>query len=250
MLNRMLLFVVGAAAVIGAYGLWLLLDVPVSKLVISGDLTQIEQANVRAALTSGSLGGILTADLKLLESKLDGMHWARNVTVRRQWPNIILVSLTREMPMARWGKDQYISAGGHLLTLPDQYFDIPSFDVAISSPHRAMEVFRLLDQIASREGLNINSLKQDDQGGWSLDFDNTITLALGSEQLNQRMHRFLLLHRRVLLDEPRSVQYVDARYSSGVAVKYTTPPLLAASEVAASELVASEFSSNPLQERH
>ncbi len=240
MLNRMLLCIVAAAAAFGTYGIWALLDVPVSKLVISGDLTQIEQASVRAALTSGSLGGILTTDLKLLESKLDEMHWARNVAVRRQWPDTILVSLTREMPMARWGKDQYISAGGHLLTLPDQYFDIPSFDVAISSPHRAMEVFRLLDQIASREGLDITSLKQDAQGGWSLDFDNKISLALGSEQLNQRMHRFLLLHRRVLLDEPRSVQYVDARYSSGVAVKYTAPPLLA----------TSEFSSNPLQERH
>ena len=45
-------------------------------------------------------------------------------------------------------------------------------------------------------------------------------IVLGAEQLNERMHRFLLLHRRVLNDAGRPVAYIDARYANGLAVRF------------------------------
>jgi cell division septal protein FtsQ len=43
---------------------------------------------------------------------------------------------------------------------------------------------------------------------------------LGAQQINERMHRFLLVYRRVLSAGDKPAEYVDARYANGVAVRY------------------------------
>ncbi len=134
-----------------------------------------------------------------------------------------MVTLHRARPVARWGENEYVSAFGDLLTLPDEYVGLPRFEVAVSSPLRAMEVYRLLDQIAARAGLVISDLAQNQQGEWSLQVLDGPRVLLGGEDLNERMHRFLMLHRRVLNGAENPAVYVDARYAKGVAVRFTQP---------------------------
>ena len=138
------------------------------------------------------------------------------------------MTLDRSRPVARWGEDQYVSAYGDLLSLPDEYATLPQFDVAVSTPDQAMQVYRLLDQIAARESLAIAGLVQNGQGEWEISLRDGPRLRLGAEQLNERMHRFLLVYRRVLEGGARAADYVDARYANGVAVRFTEDEILVA----------------------
>ena len=72
-----------------------------------------------------------------------------------------------------------------------------------------------------REQLDIVRLAEDRQGEWRVMFANGIEVLLGGEQFTERMHRLLIAYRQVLADDPRGVEYVDARYFSGIAVKFT-----------------------------
>ncbi|MEE4281898.1 MAG: cell division protein FtsQ/DivIB, partial [Pseudomonadales bacterium] len=78
----------------------------------------------------------------------------------------------------------------------------------------------LLDQIAARESLAISRLAQNSQGEWSVELSKGPRVLLGAQQINERMHRFLLVYRRVLSAGDKPAEYVDARYANGVAVRY------------------------------
>ncbi len=223
LLSRVLLVLTLVSIVVLCAGIWRMLDVPLRGFVIDGELTGGERLELQQALATMQLRGILSTSLTSVAQTVRALPWAREISVRRQWPDKLVVTLHKANPVARWGEDQYLSAFGDLLSLPDNYVGLPRFDVSVASPVAAMEVYRLLDQILARENLSIQELQQNPQGEWRLSLVRGPLVVLGAEQLNERMHRFLLLYRRVLSQEEQPAAYIDARYTNGLAVRYVEP---------------------------
>ncbi len=231
MFNRIMLLLLPVVLAAAGYGAWRLLDSPLQRFVVRGDLSAMEQSSVHTRLAALHSRGILSTDLADVADALRALPWARAISVRRQWPDAMVITLQRAQPIARWGEARYLSAAGELMTLPDEYLGLPRFDVAVENPLKTLGVYRLLDQILVRAGLRISRLAQNQQGEWQVDvkaYDGTatgtVTVLLGGERLNERAHRFLLLQRQVLAATDESVAYVDARYASGLAVRYQPRP--------------------------
>ena len=51
-------------------------------------------------------------------------------------------------------------------------------------------------------------------------FSGGMHLRLGARDVNERMERFLRAYAVALKDQPRRIDYVDARYTSGIAVRF------------------------------
>ena len=214
-------------ALMASWGMWFVLDQPVQRYLVRGDFTQAERHSVEIALHDVKREGIFSTHLDDIKYLLADIPWARDLTLRRVWPDTIEIGIHRAQPIARWGQHRYVSAAGKLLDLPGTYEDMPIFSVAVDSPQQTLNLYRLLDQIFARQQLEVSRLQQTAVGEWiatlSADKQKSIDVYLGAEQINQRAHRFLLLYRRVLATGDRSVSYVDARYASGLAVRFADP---------------------------
>jgi len=217
---RILFAVTLASLGVMSFAVWHVLDAPIRVFVVAGDLTVLEQREIQRTLAARPFAGVLSTDLQAVKQRLEHLAWAREVSVRRHWPDQLIVTLSKATPVARWGDHQYVSAYGDLLSLPDEHADLPLFAVAVNNPEQAMKVYRLLDQIVARESLAINELRQNSQGEWTVTLSAGPRVLLGAEQLNTRMHRFLLIYRRVLQAQTRDALYVDTRYANGVAVRF------------------------------
>ncbi|MFQ3346423.1 MAG: cell division protein FtsQ [Candidatus Azotimanducaceae bacterium] len=200
--------------------IWTILDKPIDTLVIEGDMTPAERGRIQQALSELDVNGILSTDLAEFEHSLQSMGWARGVDIRRKWPNKLIVNIRKESPVAKWGLDAYLAADGSLLTLPDQYPNLPTLRSSVSNPQQSMEVYRLLQQFASRQGLRIMELSESAEGEWVVEFANGLALHLGGSEINARMNRFLRAYENVLREKAEIIDYVDARYPSGIAVKF------------------------------
>ena len=210
-----LIATVGLVAIV----LWQTLDTRIEKFRILGELTAREQLKVTDTLRELDLNGILSADLVRVRVRLEEMGWARDISVRRVWPSTLEVAMLKESPVAHWGQNNFVAASGNLLELPDDYPDLPRFEVHVSSPREAMKVYRLVSHLAVESGLQVTALKQDSQGGWNLSFDSGLTIFLGTERLSERMQRFNRVYRE-LQNGVSPLAYMDLRYNNGVAVKH------------------------------
>ncbi len=220
MLNRILLMVTVLALVVLCVGGWRYLDYPVQRFVISGDLTKAEQDLLTKMLGEQQFEGILSTDLEEVADTVQAVNWTRDVTVRREWPDRLVITLIKQRPVARWSPAQYVSTSGELLDMPDAYPGLPTFSTQLSDPKKAMEVYRLISQVTSRAGLKVQRLEENAQGEWEVSFNDGLRLAVGSEHLSDRLQRFLAVYRRVLIDSERPASYADARYTNGVAVRF------------------------------
>ena len=63
-------------------------------------------------------------------------------------------------------------------------------------------------------------LEQTRSGEWQVELNDGFRVALGREDLAARLGRFLAVHREVLVDRAAEVEWIDARYMNGVAVRW------------------------------
>ena len=211
------IILVGVVGSLGVLGL--ALDVPVEHIKVEGALTEAELDLVKQAVAKGDVRGILSTDIEGLREHLEDLDWAQELSVRRTWPKTLTVAVSRAEPVARWGAHQYLSSAGALLDVPDERPGLPLFEVAIAAPAEAMSVYRLLHQLGSSDALEIATLSQDPQGSWRVGYAQGFEVSLGVSHLDTKMKRFLKVYRQLADDEKRFV-YADARYGSGVAVRF------------------------------
>ncbi|MAD07971.1 MAG: hypothetical protein CMP86_11235 [Gammaproteobacteria bacterium] len=221
MFKRLAKALVTLSVVVAGIAVWIKFDRPIDTIVIEGDLTPAEQVAMQEQIGGLDLPGILSLDLPGFEAQLQQMDWARRVDVRRRWPNKLVIYVYKESPVAQWYDHTFLSADGDILQLPDQYDQLPKLSAQLSSPRESMEIFRLLQQYAARQGLAILELTETAQGEWQVGFESGTVLHLGAVELEARMNRFLRAYVNIIQQQQRPVAYVDARYPSGVAVRYS-----------------------------
>lgn len=223
-LSRAMMLLPLLAVAAACAGLWHVLDRPVQRLVIGGELSAAEQDVIRGHIDRAALRGVLSTDLDALLGRLAELGWVREASVRREWPQTLHLTLVREAPVAAWGEGVYVSGSGQLLPLPDVHVDVPSFNVAASTPQQAMRVYRLLEHLVARRGLSLAALNQDAQGEWHAVTTEGLTIYLGAQQISDRMTRFLEIYDGALQHAQRPVVYADMRYASGAAVRFKDEP--------------------------
>ena len=219
MRNSLALIMVALLVGTCAWFVWQALDKPITRIVVDNELSAPERSTLEAMLVQIELGGILSSDLNPLIEQLKSNGWAREVVVRRKWPQTLSVTLVPETAIASWGEANYLSASGTLMQLPQAQPDLPQFYVAVATPQHTMKVYRLLDQILSAEGLQITTLNQSEQGDWEVTVSEGLTLALGKMQLGDRARRFLKVYAAAQRNG-QQIAYVDLRYANGAAVRF------------------------------
>ena len=203
-----------------------LATVDVKTVRLAGDLAHGEGQEVQAAVaeTLARPGFNSASDVARAVEDLD---WVREVQVRRLWPDILHVMVSRQTLAARWGDDGelYLTTGGNIVALPPEDRDpllrhLPVLKASHATSAEAMRLNTLLDEIAQAGNLALDRLEQDETGNWIATVAGGVEVVLGNSSLGERFGRFLVVHQRALRKEIARVERVDARYETGVAVRW------------------------------
>jgi cell division protein FtsQ len=90
---------------------------------------------------------------------------------------------------------------------------------------------RFSDELAP-EGLELQHLKLDARGAWSMDLTNGTVVKLGRQDAHARLQRLMRSWDALLTDQPGLPSVVDLRYTNGFAVSWThQTPRLAGNEL-------------------
>lgn len=201
------------------------MDRPIANVRITGELTPGEQQQIKAAVLTGLDAGLLSVDLAGVRDRLRSLSWTRRVSVRRMWPPGLDIAVDKDVPVAVWGNGAHLTSNGRLMAIPDTPGTLPVFDCALASPRKAMELFRLLQESLPGAETRIAALRQTSLGEWEVELHGGVRLALGDRDLAERITRFGVVYEQALKSRMEAVDYVDARYTNGLAVGWKEPLL-------------------------
>jgi cell division protein FtsQ len=210
------------AAALALYVVWTLTArLPVFALRevrIGGELMHVSRGEIERVVQRELRGNFLTLDLAAVSASFQRLPWVRTANVRRLWPARLDVALEEHVPLARW-------VGAALVNTQGEVFQAAydgALPVFIGPEGMAREIaiqYRYFRSGLERIGETPVEVRVSPRRAWQLKLESGVTLALGREQVEARLARFVAVHDRTLARLGRRVDYVDLRYSNGFAVR-------------------------------
>ena len=194
----------------------------IAKIIVVGDLLPIQREQLENNLVDFQNKNFLFVNFSEMEKSLQALSWLDTVRVKRVWPRKIKLQIEKNTLIARWNNEAYLSSNGDLIYMGEVPYNLPTLSSNSRSPRESLEYFRLFQQYAKREGLDMMVLAEDDFGDWRITFRPGWHLLLRSDSLEEKMDSFLEIYSRALKQKEAALVSVDARYDGSYAVKLSS----------------------------
>jgi len=211
------------------WGVWLVfnkVDAPIGVILVRGQYTQVDQAQIQKMVEPLLSGGFISLDLQKIRDGLEQHPWIEEASISRQWPDSLVIRLVEEVPIARWGDSAFLNHRGERLEIGDNSMlsHLPLLEGVERSERQMMRSYRQMAQMLQPAELRIAALKRDARDAWRLTLTNDLELVIGRDQIIEKMRRFLLVWDQHLKARATEVGWVDIRYDNGVAVQWVKKP--------------------------
>lgn len=216
-------------------GVWWVAQRPVFTLKViridgvgEKELRHVNASTVRTKALPRIRGNFFTADLDAVRIAFEAVPWVRAASVRREWPNQLIVTLEEHEPLGTWGDDgRLLSAKGDVFTanLAEAEEDGALAEFAGPEGSEKEVVARYLDLRAwfATVGLEPQAVQLSSRYAWTVKLDNGMTVELGREQssttLKDRVDRLVGIYPQLAARLQNGIESVDMRYPNGFALK-------------------------------
>lgn len=200
---------------------------------VRGELQHVTSASVRAAVAGRLKGNYFTMRLDDTRRLLESVPWVAQASVRRVWPNQLLVTLVEHRALGVWDDGRLLSDAGELFVAnpaeAEVHGPLPAFDgpetVARDAARRYYEFAGLLAPL----GMKIASINVSDRRSWTIEVAGVdggpTRLELGRDTdslaLHDRLAQIVAAYPMVAARVGGTPRSIDARYPNGLAA---SPP--------------------------
>ena len=188
---------------------------PLHSVRLSAAPRQVDALDVLQVVRDGVQGNLLTVDIERLRTEIEKLPWVRRVQIRREFPDCLVVELEEHQALAHWNNDDLVNRQGEVFSgISDQV--LPGFIGQPEESQLVTQQFRQCSEQLARIHLQVAQIAESPRHAWQLLLSNGMVLELGSEQMQERLARFVAVYPYSLAT--MQAKTVDLRYRNGFAV--------------------------------
>lgn len=192
-------------------------------------LRYVNAATVRSAALPRIRGNFFTVDLNAARAAFETVPWVQHASVRREWPNKLVVSVEEYVVLGTWGEQEgrLVSIDGIVFTAnldeAEEEGKLPVLDGPDGSAREVAQ--RLADLREWLAPLKVvpRSLTLSKRYAWTARLDNGIVLNLGRaydrSEMKMRIDRLISVYPQLAAALPGRIEMIDMRYPNGLALK-------------------------------
>jgi cell division protein FtsQ len=200
---------------------------PVERVVMTGDFTHVDEQQLTEQVKPFLKAGFVAVDLVAIREQLEKTPWIYAAQVERRWPGTLLVEITEQQAIARWGKNGLLNHRGQLFVPEKIQLNerLPLLAGPDGSEEIVMQQFGEFADVLGQKSLFLLGLYLNERGSWQAIISNDVASAdvsvmLGREQMMEKMHRLVNVYQQYLKAEFTRIQRIDMRYNNGLAVAW------------------------------
>jgi cell division protein FtsQ len=204
---------------------------------VEGDLQRISAETLRVSAAPRLAGNFFSADLAAARAAFEAVPWVRRATVRRIWPDRLVVHIEEHRATALWQADErddrLVNQQGEIFAanvgdVEDEA--LPTFSGPEGSSAAVLGLYRRLLPLLRPLDMEIEQLQQSSRGSWRVLLDSGASLELGrgsEDEVFARTQRFVRTLGQVTERYRAPLEHADLRHADGYAVRLrgvTTQP--------------------------
>jgi cell division protein FtsQ len=221
-LKLLLLAVVFGGVVWGAQRLLDPEQFPLRTVRIESPLEHVSQETIRETVWPHVKAGFLGVDVDAVRDGLEALPWIQSASVRRAWPDKLVLRVTEQRVLARWGNDALVNMRGELFQPPAEtsWERLPLLRGPRESNRVVAEQYVAMQGMLEPLGLTISHMSLNERRALSMRLDNSLQLELGRNDTDLRLLRFVRVFPQVLKPQLAAIDSIDLRYTNGFAVRW------------------------------
>jgi cell division protein FtsQ len=193
------------------------------------DLRHVNHLTLQAGTAGRIRGNFFTTNLDSVRQAFESVPWVRRATVRREWPDQLVVALEEHEALGTWGEDgRLLSTKGDVFTAnlaeAEEDHELPAFSGPEGSEKEVLSRFGELKAWFAPAQLLPQALDLSSRYAWKVKLDNGMSVELGREQsrsmLKERVDRLVGIWPQ-LANRVQNIETIDMRYQNGLALSAT-----------------------------
>ena len=94
-----------------------LLQKPIAQVAIYGNFNYMTKESVSLLVDDVVGKSFFSENIKQLQKKLQAHPWIDNISLSRQWPDLLRITIFEQVPIARWGNKGFVNNRGELIAM-------------------------------------------------------------------------------------------------------------------------------------
>ncbi|MCC7098823.1 MAG: cell division protein FtsQ/DivIB [Rubrivivax sp.] len=196
---------------------------------VEGELQRIEAGTLRTSVAPQLSGNFFSADLNAVRAAFESVPWVRRASVRRVWPDRLVVTLEEHRTAALWQdderEDRLVNQQGEVFAanvgdVEDEA--LPTFAGPEGSAPALLSMYRRLQPLAQALDARVEELRLSARGSWRVRLDGGARLELGrggEDEVLVRTQRFVRTLPQVTGRLRAPLEAADLRHADGYAVR-------------------------------
>lgn len=195
----------------------------INTVRMESPLHRVTEQEVRTLLARYTESGFLGVNVQDLRNELEQNPWVAQAMVRRVWPDVLVIRIQEQVPVARWGASSLLNSDGNVFTPPMRGNEtaLPSLSGPVGSEAAVIARFEQFSEVVAQIAGSIASLSLSERGSWELALQDGPLLRIGRDNVDSRLERFVAAYRKGLQDHLADASTIDLRYSNGFSVSKT-----------------------------
>ncbi|MGB8517873.1 MAG: cell division protein FtsQ/DivIB [Gallionella sp.] len=192
---------------------------PLHSVRLSAAPVQVDELDVLQVVREKVHGNFFTVDIEQLRMEIEKLPWVRRVEIRREFPDRLAIALEEHQAMARWNNDDLVNQQGEVFSAEvDSTHIMPNFIGQPGESELVAQQYAQCNEQLAKVHLQATQIAESPRHSWQLKLNNGMVLELGSEQMQERLARFVTVYPYSLAAMQDAVKTVDLRYRNGFAV--------------------------------
>lgn len=184
-------------------------------------VSENDEINIREArkIVTRQLKGFFSTDMLAIRDSLHNLPEADKINVKRIWPDSLVIQITAQKLVAKWGKHGSVNSRGEVVTknVPENE-TVPLFNGPQGQSLCMLQEYQTLSDYLKNLGLTITELNLSERRAWQLVLNNKVQVMLGRKDVENRFIRFVNVWPRLNKIHHGKISTVDLRYSNGVSI--------------------------------
>jgi len=190
---------------------------PIQDFKLVSPIAQITHEEVSGVVGPYLGNSFWDIPLNQIQAELTHLDWVRSSEVKRKWPNLLYISITEHVPVARWGEAGLVNRSGNVF-FPHSIADFQNLVRLEGALDKSQDILRafvqlqrqftVLDLVVESVGLSISGI-------WNIQVLNGPKIVLDSLDYERKLQRFILAYPKLESSMRKSARVYDLRYSNG-----------------------------------
>jgi cell division protein FtsQ len=191
---------------------------PLREVKVDGKLYHVNREQVKLIVAKHLKGNFFTLDLVKARNAFEKLPWARNVSLRRRWPDKLEVVIEEHQALARWGTIALVNTHGELFHAASGS-ELPMFYGPGDGVIEVASQFDELSKTLKKADLDIANLALTPRRAWQVTTTSGMVVELGRVEMQPRLEKFVNVYSSTIAGLNMKVTYADLRYPNGFAVR-------------------------------